>query len=340
MQTCSVLSLLIAFGLSLDVMADDFAAPTGSSSILAEDSQLEEIWNEGQFTEGVAVAPDGRVYFSDISRDDRPGRILRFDQQTGQTDVFCSDSGQSNGLMFDRQGNLIAACGANGGKMALCKIATDGTVTELVSRYDGKRLNSPNDLVIHPDGSIYFSDPRYMGHEPIELDLMSVYRFDPKTKMLTRVTKKVSKPNGVMLSPDGSRLYVAETDNGSRNGPPAEGEKVEVRMTLNAFPVESNGSLGKRQILHDFGDQLGVDGMTVDLKGNIYAAVRSEKRFGIVVFDPGGTEVAYLPTPDLPTNCCFGRGAQKNVLYITAGTGLYRIALKSEGAHPATSPRS
>ncbi len=329
------LSLVIFISLSGTLISDDLAKPTGDASILVEGAKLEELWNDGDFTEGVAAAPDGRIYFSDISRGEHSGRILRFDPVTKKTDVFCADSGQSNGLMFDRDGNLIAACGANGGKIALCQIGKDGTVTPLVSRFEGKVLNSPNDLVIHSDGSIFFSDPRYVGPEPTELDHMSVFRFDRKTKKLTRMTENITKPNGVILSPNGRTLYVAETNNGTTEISKANDPNLKKRM--NAFRIKKDGSLGKRKILHDFGDQLGIDGMTVDSNGNIYAAVRSADRFGVVVFSPDGKEKAYIPTPDLPTNCCFGTGDGSQTLYITVGKGLYRIQLQSTGHHPATS---
>jgi gluconolactonase len=129
---------------------------------------------------------------------------------------------------------------------------------------------------------------------------------------------------------------VAETDNGSPNvdNPPPEG--TELRMTLNAFRINDDGSLDDRKVLVDFGQQLGVDGMTVDVEGHIYAAVRSAERFGIVVFTPDGEELAFMPTPDLPTNCCFGRGSEATTLYVTAGTGFYRIGLNIPGYHPAT----
>lgn len=319
------------------IQAEKVAAPSGDSSIIPAQAKLVELWNEGQFTEGVAVSPDGKIYFSDISRGESPGRILKFDPITKETSVFCADSRQSNGLMFDRDGHLIAACGANGGNIALCRIDKDGTVKKIVSEYRGKVLNSPNDLVIHPDGSIYFSDPRYVGPEPTELDHMSVFRYVPSTQKLVRVTTEITKPNGVILSPDGKTLYIAETNNGTKDIENAATAKLKKRMTLNAFPINKDGALGKRKILHNFGDQLGVDGMTVDTTGNVYAAVRSADRFGIVVFSPQGKEKAYIPTPDLPTNCCFGIGEQKKILYVTVGTGLFQIELKSTGFHPATS---
>lgn len=325
-----VFSALLFF-INVRLSAADLAAPSGDSSIIPSDAKLVELWNDGDFTEGVAVAPNGNVYFSDISRGDHPGRIMMFHPQSRMTKVFCKDSGQSNGLMFNREGQLIAACGANGGKIALCRIEKDGTVTEIVKHFEGKVLNSPNDLVIHPNGSIYFSDPRYVGSEPRELNHMSVFHFDPKTQKLTRVASEITKPNGVILSPDSKTIYVAETNNGEMDDPST------IKMTFNAFPVRKDGTLGKRRVLHDFGDQLGIDGMTVDTEGNIYAAVRSPDRFGIVVFDPTGKEKAYIPTPDLPTNCCFGIGKTGSTLYVTAGKGLYEIQLKSTGYHPATS---
>lgn len=331
LRTTSLLLLLA--GAPCAVAADK---PAGDAAIVPPGAKLETIWNEGSFTEGVAAGPDGAIYFSDIPFNRMPGRVMKYDPKTGKVSVHCKDSGKSNGLMFDRKGRLIAACGAMWGRQALVEITSNGKVKPLVEKYRGKRLNSPNDVVIHPRGWIYFSDPRYAGDEPVEIPHMSVYRYDPKTHTLTRATTDIQKPNGVGIAPDGRTLYVAETNNGStdvrkKSPPPKPG-----RMTLNAFPIKRDGSLGKKKVLVDFGAETGVDGMTVDVKGNIYAAVRSEKRHGIVVFSPKGKERAYIPTDELPTNCCFGRGAQARTLYVTAGKGLYRIALKVPGYHPAT----
>jgi gluconolactonase len=223
--------------------------------------------------------------------------------------------------MFDAGGRLIAACGANEGLRALCEVTPQGQMEVLVDRYQGKPFNSPNDLVIHPDGSIYFSDPRYVGSEPVELHHQSVFRYDPARGELKRVTTNITKPNGVILSPDGETLYVAETDGDTP------------RMTLNRFPVRDDGTLGEKTVLVDFGNKLGIDGMTVDRDGNIYAALRSADRHGIVAYSPDGTERGFLPTEDLPTNCCFGRGEEATTLYVTSGKGLYRVRLQTEGYH-------
>lgn len=299
--------------------AEDRVFPNGAA--------LEELWNQGEFTEGVAVRSDGQVFFSDIARDPEvKGRILQFDPRTKTTSVFIADSKKSNGLYFDANGKLHVCCGANGGAMALCIVTKQNKIKPLIKRFEGKRFNSPNDLVIHPDGSIYFSDPRYVGPERIELDHQSVFRYVPDTGKVQRVTMDIEKPNGLNVSPDGRTLYVAETNNGSTGQDP-EAKPKQGRMTLNAFEITETGALQNKRVLVDFGDQLGIDGMAVAQNGNIFAAVRSQKRFGIVVYSPDGEELNYMKTPALPTNCCFGTGNAASTLYVTAGGGLYCVQL-------------
>lgn len=294
-------------------------------SIVRQGAELEEIWNEGEFTEGVAVDSKGVVYFSDIPSGATPGRIYKFDPRTGEVVVHVSDSGKSNGLFFTPDGRLIACCGANAGLQALCEVLPSGDMKVLVERYQGKRLLSPNDLTIAQDGTVYFSDPRYLGSESMEIEHMNVYRWNPDSG-IQLATTDLEKPNGLILSPDGKTLYVAETNNGSTG----QGEPtLRGRMTLNAFPVKEDGSLGNKHVLVDFGKNTGIDGMTVDAAGIIYGAVRNENRFGIVAFSPAGEELAYIPTPSFPTNCTFGTGDTANILYLTAGGGLYKIRLNS-----------
>ncbi|MCA9073638.1 MAG: SMP-30/gluconolactonase/LRE family protein [Planctomycetaceae bacterium] len=316
---CSTLALLAA------------PMPSSAADIVPEGAEVEELWNEGEFTEGVAVAPDATIYFSDIPEVNK-GRILKFDPATGQTTVFCADSGKSNGLMFDREGRLIAACGANVGHQALCEFMPDGSSKAIVGKFVGKVFNSPNDIVILPNGRIYFTDPRYVGDEPIELDHMSVFLYVPSTKELSRASHGITKPNGIVSSPDGRTLYVSENNNGGDFG----GQEQQSRRQLLACTILKDSTLGAPRVLVDFGDKGGIDGMTVDQKGHIYAAVREPSRPGIVVFDPEGKEVAYIKTDVLPSNCCFGRGDEASTLYITAGGGLYRIPLILPGFHPAT----
>lgn len=329
------LAFLLSIGALTSATADDgpLAAPSGNPNILPADSRLEMLWNAGEFTEGVAVAPDGAIVFSDIPMVN-PGQVYRFDPEQGTVDSICSDSGKSNGLMYTRDGRLIAACGANDGLRALCEIKPDGEVVELVSEFEGHRFNAPNDLVIHPEGWVYFSDPFYVGAEERELDHMSVYRVDLESGDVVRATTTVSKPNGLILSPDARTLYVAETNNGVANLADPEAKPEGVVMRLLAFDVADDGSLSGERELVNFGQETGIDGMTMDLEGHIYAAVRSEFLFGIAVFSDAGEELAFIPTRDLPTNCCFGSGDDVTTLYVTAGGGLFRIRMGIPGFHP------
>jgi len=331
------LALVLMVTLSFDGAADERQV-SGDPRIIPSGATLETLWEEGGFTEGAAAALDSTIYFSDFGQpfDSRPARIMRFDPRNGETSIHAADSRMANGLMFDHQGRLFACCASPlGGLRALAHVLEDGTMRSVVDRIDGQRFNSPNDLVIDRLGRIYFSDPKYVGPEQMELPAMDVYRYDPDGT-LTRATHDITKPNGVILSPDGKTLYIAETDNGTDQAEKITDAKPG-RMTLNAFPVNEDGTLGSKRIIVDFGDQTGIDGMTVDEQGHIYAAVRSAERFGIVVFNSSGKELAIIPTPHLPTNCCFGKSsdAETKTLYITAGPGLYRIPLKTTGHHPA-----
>jgi len=287
----------------------------------------ERLWNEGEFTEGVAVRSDGVVFFSDIPGGSSKGRILEFNPVTERTTVFSSDSRKSNGLYFDSGDTLYACCGADGGARALCVVHDDGSVHPIVEQCDGVRLNSPNDLVVHPNGSIYFSDPRYRGSEPMEAAGMFVYRYVPATGRTTIAVRNIEKPNGVHVTRDGRTLFVAETNNGSTGLPGTDPGPVG-RMTLNAFDLGSDGMPRNKRVLVDFGKETGVDGMAVDAEGRIFAAVRSPSRFGIGVYTSDGTELDFVATEALPTNCCFGVGNDRKTLYVTAGTGLYRLQLR------------
>ena len=325
--------LLVSLGTTLS--ARDLVVE-GDQQILIPGETLQTIWEQGGFTEGVAAGPDGNMYFSDFAQpfDSRPARVMKFDPRTAKTTVHCPDSGMGNGLMFTRDGRLIGCCASPlKGHRALVEFKPDGEVDVICNKFNGKRFNSPNDLVIDRNGRIYFTDPKYVGPEEMELDRFDVYRLDPDGT-LQIATSSIDKPNGIILSPDQKRIYIAETDNGSAKAD-IETDAIMGRMTLNALPVRPDGSLGERRVLVDFEDQVGVDGMTMDTEGRIYAAVRSKNRHGIHIFSPAGDVLGYIETAELPTNCCFGRGAQRSQLYITAGGGLYQIKTEAIGYHPA-----
>jgi gluconolactonase len=320
--------------------------PTGER-IVPPGARLELLFTrsaplKGGLTEGPAVAPDGSIYFSDIPMNEGKGMILRFDPKTKQTTVFTDDSRKSNGLAFDAKGFLIACEGADGGGRAVVRWDVKSkTRTVLADKFQGKRFNSTNDLTIDRQGRIYFTDPRYVGPEKRELKKQAVYRIEPDGTVI-EITDEVEKPNGVGLSPDGKALYVADHNNGSddinqKDPPPKRGA-----MKIYAFPLGADGKVnGPRKTLVDFGAENGCDGMTLDVLGNIYLTARSLKRPGVMVIDPTGKELAFIPTGPsqagakepvgLPSNVEFGIGPESNVLYVTVDTSLYRIRLKIAG---------
>lgn len=311
MNTCAfvltALPILVAF--------QDPTAPNGV--FFPKGSKPELLWNQGEFTEGPAWGPDNRLYFSDIGN-----RILLFNPVDKSVTVFRENSGRSNGLEFDLLGNLLAAEGANtGGNRRITRTKKDGTISALATSYQGKKFNSPNDLVIDQKGRIYFTDPRYVGDEPRELDHESVFMIAPSGLEVSIATSDCKKPNGICLSPDGTTLFLADND---PKGP----------RQLLAFTVAADGSLSAKKTLHDFGKGRGIDGMCVDTKGNIFATAGSGAKGGIYVFSPTGKILDFLPTPEDPSNCTFG-GKDSNTLYITAGKSLYRVQTKSAGYHPS-----
>jgi gluconolactonase len=323
--------------------------PPAANAVVPPGARLELLYTrsapvKGGLTEGPAVAPDGRIYFSDIPVGPDKGMIVRFDPATKKTDIFTADSSKSNGLKFDAAGRLVACEGSDGGGRRLSRWdVKTGRRTTLVDRYRGKRFNAPNDLSIDRQGRIYFTDPRYLGDEPRELEYRAVYRLDPDGT-LAEVTHDVEKPNGIVHSPDGKILYVADHNNGADRSeadapPPKPGA-----MKLYAFPLGPDGSVaGPRRLLVDYGTESGIDGMTVDVKGNIYAAVRSLKRPGVQVVNPEGKEIAFIPTArpqpgakdpvGLPSNVCFGLGKDAKTLYVTIDVSLYRIPVRIDGFH-------
>jgi gluconolactonase len=322
-----------------------FPAPEGDPSVLPEDAKLMKVFDEGcVLTEGVAAGKDGYMYFSDITftgacKDEsgkflQAGNIFKYDPQTGETTVFRSPSGMSNGLKFDADGNLIAALGADfGGRMLVKTDMETGRSYILTGLYDGKPYNSLNDVTIDEKGRIYFSDPRYAGHEPLFQPGYAVYRLDPDGTV-ERIITDGGKTNGVLVSPDQKTLYVVSNDNGwfdlqqlKQGETTAQGHHV-----LQAYDLADDGTVSNRRVLVDYHPYSGPDGIIADAEGNLYAAVRSEDRPGIAVYNAEGKELAFMPTGDeLPTNVGFGRGEESNVLYVTSGKSLYKIPMVNDG---------
>ncbi len=291
------------------------SACASKRAIIPPDATLELLWGEGEFTEGPALAPDGSICFSDIGN-----RIMRFDPATKQVSVYRDPSGRSNGLKFDARGRLVACEGAGaGGNRRISITEPDGKVRTLADRWEGRRFNSPNDLAIDPKGNIYFTDPRYGGNEPREIDFEGVFRTTSEGKV-TLATKELHKPNGIIVTPDGTTAYVADTNSDPKGN-----------HHLVAFGIAPDGSLVNKRVLYDFGpDRRPIDGMTLGRDGNIYAAAGTKEFAGLWVFNQKGERLGFVPTPGDPTNCCFG--ADGTTLYITAQAAgkkwdLYRIRL-------------
>jgi gluconolactonase len=198
--------------------------------------------------------------------------------------------------------------------------------------YDGKPFNSPNDLSIDEQGRVYFTDPRYAGHEPVEQPIFGVYRIDTDGSVHLVVTD-AGKPNGVAVSPDQQTLYVISHDNGAMGSFPDDVPLRNGRMALLAYDLSPEGTATFRKTLVDYAPQDGPDGMVVDAEGNLWVAVRDEAQQGVHVYTPEGEELAYVKTPDKPTNVAFGRGKTSKTLYITAENCLYSIQTMKEGYH-------
>lgn len=322
-----------------------FPTPTGDQSILPQGSKLMRLWDGGCFlTEGVAAGHDGYMYFSDLTfsancKDDsglytQAGHIMRYDPRTGETTVYRSPSGMSNGIKFDANGNMITALGADyGGRMVVRTDMSTGKSVVLSALFEGKPYNAPNDLTIDEKGRIYFSDPRYLGHEPIFQPGYAVYRIDPDGSVI-RIITNGGKANGVLVSPDQKTLYVVSNDNGFFDFQQLrEGEtSTQGHHVLQAYDLAGDGTASNRRVLVDYHPYSGPDGLVADIDGNIYVALRAENRPGIGVFTPDGEELAFISTgTELPTNVGFGRGEESNVLYVTSGKSLYKIRMEKDG---------
>jgi gluconolactonase len=232
----------------------------------------------------------------------------------GTLSVFREGTNGCNGLMFDKGGRLY---GCESESRRIVRYEADGGVNVLCDNYEGKRLNSPNDLAVDNQGRIWFTDPRYGDRtDDLELDHMSIFRLDPQPDgswKCVRMTYDTTSPNGLLISPDNKTLYVAQSKYG-------EGQLRELR----AYPVLDDGSLGEYSVLHNFYPHRGIDGMCLDTEGNIIATAGWEVSGPggmIYVFTPTGRVLETHPVPcDRPTNCTFG-DADLCTLYVTSIAG-------------------
>lgn len=280
---------------------------------------IERVATGSRWAEGPVWFGDGRyLLFSDVPND----RILRWDEISGQTQVFRQSSNYANGNTRDLQGRLIT-CEHLGRRVT--RTEHDGRITVLASHYKGKRLNSPNDVVVKSDGSIWFTDPPfgivgYYQGEKAEQELPdSVYRIDPVSGDLDLISDQVQGPNGLAFSPDESLLYVIESRSRPRN--------------VLVFPVTPDGkSVGSPSVLFDA--EAGTpDGFRVDIHGNLWCGwgMGTPQLDGVRVFSPDGKLIGIIALPERCANLCFG-GKHRNRLFMASCTSVYSLHVNTQGS--------
>jgi len=282
------------------------AIPLFADGVVAPGAKLEKLAGDFAFTEGPTRDHAGNVFFVDQPNN----RIMEWTAD-GKLSTFMQPSAYANGMCFDTKGNLIACCDEHN---QLWSIAPDKSVTVLITNYEGKYMNGPNDVWIAPNGAMFITDPFYKrswwDHTTMALTNQEVFYLSPDRKTLTRITDDLKQPNGITGSPDGKHLYVSDI---------AAGQTWR-------YDIQADGTLQNKTLLC----HLGSDGMTIDASGNLYLTGH-----GVTVFDPAGNKIDHIDVPEPWTaNVCFF-GPENKTLFITANKSVYAIQLKVAGANPA-----
>ncbi|APW37093.1 gluconolactonase [Rhodoferax koreense] len=272
-----------------------------------------------RWAEGPAWFGDGRyLLWSDIPNN----RIMKWEEETGAVSVFRKPSNYANGHTRDRQGRLV---GCEHGGRRVVRTEYDGSLTVLMDRFEGKRLNSPNDVVVKSDGSVWFTDPPFgiLGFyegapAPSELPT-NVYRLDPVTGAATVVTSAVARPNGLCFSPDESRLYLVESG--------------AVPRRIRVFDLSQDGQrLENDRVFVQCAEGETPDGFRCDVDGNLWAGWGlGEGRDGVRIFAPEGTAIGHIHLPERCANLCFG-GPARNRLFMAASQSVYALYVNTQGA--------
>jgi gluconolactonase len=280
-------------------------------------TKVERLYTGCRWAEGPVWLGDTRaLVWSDIPNN----RMLRWDEETGQTTVFRKPSGYANGNSRDRKGRILT-CEHGGRRVSRTEI--DGRIKTLANSYEGKRLNSPNDIVCRSDGSVWFTDPSfgilgwYEGSKAEPELPTNVYRWEPPNK-LTVVAEGINQPNGLAFSPDESVLYIVE----SRSQP---------RKIL-AYDVGKDRTLSNKRVLIDAGPKGTPDGFRVDMDGNLWCGwgMGEAGLDGVHVFNPQGKLIGRIDLPERCANVCFG-GTERNRLFMAASTSLYSLYVNAQG---------
>ena len=275
------------------------------------EGEVEQLATGFGFVEGPVWHPDGYWLFSDI-----PSNRIHKITPEGEVEIYREPSGNSNGLTLNRTGRLLA-CEHGNRRVSIADIG--GTEETFVDTYEGKKLNSPNDVVVHSSGAVYFTDPPYgIKPEQMEQPCAGVYRVDPDRAMRC-VIADFEKPNGLAFSPDESVLYIDDSHH----------------QHIRAFDVAADGSLNNGRMFADLSDDGdGVpDGMKVDQEGNLYAT----NALGIWVYNPAGDFLGLISVPEVPANCAWGEDGR--TLFMTARTSVYRVRMRIAGIAVQTPDR-
>ncbi|MDB6039355.1 MAG: hypothetical protein JWM99_3196 [Verrucomicrobiales bacterium] len=276
-----------------------------NAGIIAPGAKLEKLGGGFEFTEGPAADRQGNVFFTDQPND----RIVKWSID-GTISDWLKPAGRANGTYFDKKGNLIACADE---KNELWSISRDKQTTVLVKDFKGKLLNGPNDLWIRPDGNIYFTDPLYQRNywkrDPaMQQPGQYVYFLDRKSKEVKPEATDLKQPNGIIGTPDGKTLYVADIGAGKSY----------------SYAVQKDGSLTEKKLFCG----MGSDGMTLDSEGNVYLTGK-----GVTVFDSTGKKIEHIDVPEAWTgNVTFG-GKDRKLLFITASKGIYGMQMRVRGAY-------
>lgn len=281
---------------------------------------VEKLWTGARWAEGPVWFGDGRfLLFSDIPNN----RILRWTEETRKVSVFRDPSNYANGNTRDPQGRLIT-CEHDSRRVT--RTEYNGTITVLVDKFNGKRLNAPNDVVVHSNGSIWFTDPgygilsNYEGHtDKFELPA-NVYRYDPINSELIVVADDFIRPNGLCFSPDEKLLYIVDT-----------GQSEDKPQPIRVYDVVEGRRLTNGRLFCDTGKG-GSDGIRSDIDGNLWAAAAGgEGSDGVHIFAPDGKLIGKICLPEICANLCFG-GIKRNRLFMTASQSLYSLFVNTQGA--------